>query len=310
MYIPSSIVLETSALCNVSCLGCALHGPFGQVKRPLGNMKKKIWEPVIKELGSFDKKISLSAHGGGEPLLNKDLKKILAFAKSFNNIETGFLTNGMLVDHSWIDFIIDIKLDWIAFSIDGVVPKTHDMIRKKSDLQEVEKNLHALLEAKKKRKSAFPNVKINMVAYDQIMDQKDDFIEKWADKVETIMISHYRNPPQSKTWPNITVKREKCNLLWSQAVISWDGLLGLCCEDHNFEFSPGRLGQDASLLDLWNGRKFSRVRQLHLERQYEDHPMCGICDSWAEDYERQVLENKNGYRVVKTPAQMVYSKIR
>jgi len=309
MHIPSSIILETSALCNVSCLGCALHGPHGLVKRPFGNMKKEIWEPVIKEIGSWDKKVSIAAHGGGEPLLNKDLKEILLYAKSFPNIDIGFLTNGMLLDESWTDFIIDIRLDWVALSIDGVLPETHDIIRKNSDLLKVEENLDRLLEAKKKKKSIFPHVKLNMVAYDEIMDQKDAFVEKWKNKVETIMISKYRNPPQSKRWPNIPDKREKCNLLWSQAVISWDGRLGLCCEDHNFEFSPGSVGREKSLLDLWNGKEFSRVRQIHVNEQYHEHPMCSVCDSWAEDYARKNLDNKRGYSVVQSPSQTVYSKV-
>ena len=148
-----------------------------------------------------------------------------------------------------------------------------------------------------------------MVAYDEIMDQKDAFVEKWKNKVETIMISKYRNPPQSKRWPNIPDKREKCNLLWSQAVISWDGRLGLCCEDHNFEFSPGMTGRGKSLLELWNGKEFSRVRQIHVNEQYHEHPMCSVCDSWAEDYARKNLDNKRGYSVVQSPSQTVYSKV-
>ena len=67
------------------------------------------------------------------------------------------------------------------------------------------------------------------------MDQKDTFIKKWIDQVETVMISNYRNPPQSKRWSNIPDKREECNFLWSQAIISRDGRLGLFCKDHNNE---------------------------------------------------------------------------
>jgi MoaA/NifB/PqqE/SkfB family radical SAM enzyme len=64
------------------------------------------WQPVIKQIGFRAKKISVSAHGGGKPLLNQDLREILLYAKSFPNIEIGFLTNRMLLDESWIKRIL------------------------------------------------------------------------------------------------------------------------------------------------------------------------------------------------------------
>jgi len=82
LHIPSSVILEVSALCNMSCLGCALHGPKGFVNRPFGNMKKDTWEPVIREIGSWDKKVSVIVHGGGEPLMNPNLRNIISLAKS------------------------------------------------------------------------------------------------------------------------------------------------------------------------------------------------------------------------------------
>ncbi|MBF0234431.1 MAG: radical SAM protein [Desulfamplus sp.] len=325
MIIPANVILEVSALCNLSCLGCALHGPCGFVKRPFGNMKKEVWEPVIKEMASWGKDVELTAHGGGEPLLNPQFRDILQFAATFPSIRTGFLANGMLLNESWVDFIINIKLNWIAVSIDGTDPETHDMIRKGSDLVRVENNLETLLRMKKEKKSNFPNIKLNMVAYDQIFDQQESFVEKWIDKVDSVMVSHYRNPPQSKRWPDITVERKPCPLLWSQAVVAWDGRLGLCCEDFNIDHSPGKVGlidhspekvghppgkgvQVNSLLELWNGKEMSRIRELHTNGEYDSHPMCRVCDSWAEEYSRCELPHDKGYEVIKTPSQIVYSR--
>jgi len=309
MYIPSNIILEVSALCNVSCLGCALHGPHGFVTRPFGNMKKDIWEPVIREIGTCGQKVSLTTHGGGEPLMSPDLRDILTFARSFPNINVGFLTNGMLMNESWAEFVIDIDLDWIAFSIDGVIPETHDQIRQKSNLIQVEKNLETLLELKQKKTRHTPEVKINMVAYDNIIDQKDSFVEKWIDKVDAVMVSHYRNPPESKRWPGVPLERKPCKLLWSQAVVAWDGRLGLCCEDFNIDHSPGSVGKNSSLLELWNGSEFTKVRDLHRQGLFEKHPMCSKCDTWAEEYSREnFFDNEKGYNVIQSPAQTLYCK--
>lgn len=309
MIIPANVILEVSALCNLSCLGCALHGPCGFVKRPFGNMKKEVWEPVIREIGSWNRDVALTAHGGGEPLLNPQFRDILQLASTFPSVKTGFLTNGMLFNESWADFIISIKLDWIAVSIDGTDPQTHDMIRRGSNLGMVEKNLGTLLKAKEKSGSSLPHVKLNMVAYDQIIDQQDSFVERWIDKVDSVMVSHYRNPPESKRWPGVTAdERRACPLLWSQAVVAWDGRLGLCCEDFNIDHSPGKVGEGESLLKLWNGKELSQIRKLHTSGEYDSHPMCRLCDSWAEEYCRSIIPDQNGYEVIKTPSQIVYSR--
>jgi pyruvate-formate lyase-activating enzyme len=308
MQFPSSIILETSALCNVKCLGCALHGPYASVSRPFGNMAQHIWEPVITEVGHWGKSVSISAHGGGEPLLNPDMKKILDLAKSFPKIDIGFLTNGMLVDESWAAYLVDTRINWIAFSIDGVYPQTHNEIRKNSDLTRVENNLRTLLNLKEKANSSLPKVMLNMVAYDAIKDQKAAFVKKWIDQVDSVMVSHYRNQPESKRWPGVPLERKPCSLLWSQAVIAWDGRLGLCCEDFNIDHSPGSLKTDPGLLALWNSKKMNRVRAIHSQGRYDDHPMCAVCDTWADSHVRQTWTDENGYHVVKTPSQMTYSR--
>ena len=63
------------------------------------------------------------------------------------------------------------------------------------------------------------------------------------------------------------------------------------------------------MLELWNGIEFSKVRELHSQGLYDQHPMCKICDTWAEDYARkEYVDDKKMCCVVKLPSQTVYSK--
>lgn len=306
--LPSNIMLEVSALCNLSCLGCALHGPKAFVDRPFGNMKKDVWESVITEIGSWNHKVSLTTHGGGEPLMHPHLREILTMAKSFDNIEVGFLTNGMLLDESWARSIIDLRLDWIAFSIDGTNPQTHDQIRQHSNLRRVERNLETLLSLKKKEQSRIPRVKLNMVAYDTIMDQQHAFVEKWIDRVDAVMISNYRTPPESKRLPNTPLKRKPCRLLWTDAVIAWDGRLALCCEDFNINYSQGRIERGSTIASIWRSKYLSSIRNLHQKGEYAAHPMCSICDTWADAYVKKIRFHPKFYQVIQIPSQTIYSR--
>ncbi len=130
IYLPSQVILEVTSACNLCCKGCAIHGPQHYVTRPMGTMEEKVWRTAIADIGSWGREVNLTTHGGGEPLLHPRLKEILTFAISFPRLEIGFLTNGMLLDQDWSEFLVSLGLDWISFSIDGVFPETHRIVRK------------------------------------------------------------------------------------------------------------------------------------------------------------------------------------
>lgn len=308
-YLPSQVILEVTSACNLCCKGCAIHGPQHYVTRPMGTMEEKVWRTAIADIGSWGREVNLTTHGGGEPLLHPRLKEILTFAISFPMLEIGFLTNGMLLDQDWSEFLVSLGLDWISFSIDGVSPETHRIVRKRSDLNVIEDNLSTLLDIKQNAGTQKPRVMLNMVAYDEVLDQRELFVERWINKVDSIMISHYRNPPDSKRWPGIPADRKPCFLLWSQMVIAWDGRLGLCCEDFNIDFPLGRV-TESPLLEIWNGQEISRVRNMHERGEFDSHSMCRVCDTWADN--SIVHESKNearGYRIIQKASQTVYSAL-
>lgn len=305
-YIPSQVILEVTSACNLRCKGCAIHGPQHYVTRPMGMMQEKVWRTAISDIGSWGRKVNIATHGGGEPLLHPRLKEILTFARSFPELEIGFLSNGMLLDQDWSEFLVSLGLDWVSFSIDGVCPETHRIVRKKSDLNVIENNLCTLLEIKQNAGAQKPRVMLNMVAYDEVLDQRELFVERWINKVDSVMISHYRNPPDSKHWPVTPADREPCFLLWCQMVIAWDGRLGLCCEDFNIDFPLGRV-TERPLLEIWNGQKISRVRNMHKRGEFDSHSMCRVCDTWADNIANESKDEARGYRIIQRASQTVYS---
>ncbi|MDM8537806.1 SPASM domain-containing protein [Desulfobacterales bacterium HSG17] len=301
-YYPSNVILETASVCNLKCKGCAFHGPQRFTTRSPGLMDESVWKTAILDIGSWKRKINLSVHGGGEPLLHPQLRSILTYAKSFTSFDVGFLTNGMLLNRDWAEFLVLSEIEWVAFSIDGINPDTHRKVRKKSDIHIIEQNLQALINIKKNKNRSKPFIMLNMVAYDEIIDQRQLFLERWINKVDSITISHYRNPPDSRRWPIIPVKRKPCFLLWSQMIIASDGRMGLCCEDFNIDFPLGNI-TETSLLKIWNGKEISKVRSLHEQGRYDIHPMCSVCDTWADDI---VYENNNtGDYIIKCRASQI-----
>ncbi len=301
---PSQVVLEVTNFCNLRCKGCAVNGPHAFVTRPRMMMEEGIWKSAIADMASWKKEINLTLHGGGEPLLHPQFREIITYAKSFPMLHAGFLTNGMLMDKDWSESVLSADLDWIAFSIDGVNPDTHKLVRKNSDLHRIENNLTTLLELRQMTGSRKPFVSLNMVMYEEVADQRDAFLARWIHQVDAITISHYRTPPSSRRWPNVPLKRTPCFLLWNQMIIASDGRLGLCCEDFNIDYCLGKVGEKP-LAELWNGPEMTKMRRLQEQGEWDAHPMCRICDTWADDT-AQREDTSAGYRIIRRASQTEY----
>ncbi|MCD6305344.1 MAG: radical SAM protein [Deltaproteobacteria bacterium] len=304
---PDHVVLEVTSRCNLRCKGCAFHGPEAFVSRPTGTMPETTWRKAIKEIGEWGHPLTLAANGGGEPLLHPHFREILLYARLFPQLRLGFLTNGMLMDAEWADFLVDIGVDWVAVSIDGISPYTHRQVRPGSDLDLIEENLIRLLDRKARTRNGRPDILLNMVLYDEVADQKEAFLKKWIQRVDRVMISYYRNPPSSKRWPFTPSGRRPCSLLWSQMVIAWDGRLALCCEDFNLDYPLGSVQDKGPLLDIWNGPRLASVRTLHEQGRFEAHPLCRECDTWADSIVEERVDATNRYRTWFKASQVEYA---
>ena len=62
----------------------------------------------------------------------------------------------MLLNTKWIDTIINTGLDEIEISLDGLSFEENNFIRRGCDFDKVAKNVHHLIEMKKKQKSELP----------------------------------------------------------------------------------------------------------------------------------------------------------
>jgi radical SAM protein with 4Fe4S-binding SPASM domain len=80
--------------------------------------------------------VSLS---GGEPTTRADLVQIVQRLVS-NGVKANLITNGWLMDEKLLDKLIQVGINIIAVSIDGL-EQTHDMIRKKGSFQRIIKTL-------------------------------------------------------------------------------------------------------------------------------------------------------------------------
>jgi len=302
---PKQVILEVTNKCNIRCRFCHFHGIGAQRKRSIGFIDRDIWKKIIDEISTWNVELSLMSHGAGEPLLYKELPEFIKYAKKYKNIGVGFMTNGMLLNKWWADFILDIKMDFIAFSVDGVDREKHKYYRINTDLNLIEKNIMYLIEKKQKLNLSTPHIMMNMVVYPDLEGEKIKYVDRWKDHVNTIMLSKFRPIGSKKILEkNMNIQIKPCSYPFEQMVIAYDGRVGLCCEDINIDIELGDVKQN-KLIDIFNNAKINKIRKLHTDLQLKDISLCAGCEVWAAN---TILEQKkiNNTIYKKTPAGEIY----
>jgi len=148
---------NVTANCNLKCKHCynnSLHENNKNKELSTQKAEKMIEQAIPLGLRSI-------LFTGGEPLLRKDLLKLMKFAKS-KKLLVFLASNGTLIDENFIKNYKGI-IDKINLSLDGSSPKKHDKIRglKGSFLKTI-KSIEAL--------SNIFKVSIAFTAHDQNLD--------------------------------------------------------------------------------------------------------------------------------------------
>jgi len=118
-HAPLNIALFLTLRCNAKCFMCNLRELLNKDRKELS--LKKISE-FLKEIKPYKPSIVLF---GGEPLLRNDFIDILKMVKS-NGLSCGIFTNGTLFNPKLIEEMIKLKMNYVAFSLQGI--SKHDSI--------------------------------------------------------------------------------------------------------------------------------------------------------------------------------------
>lgn len=117
---PLNIALFLTLRCNARCFMCNLKELLNKEKR---EFSLEEIDGFLKEIAPFKPSIVLF---GGEPLIRDDFIEILKKVK-FYKLKCGIFTNGLLFSPEKIKEIVKLKMNYVAFSLQGIGDK-HDSI--------------------------------------------------------------------------------------------------------------------------------------------------------------------------------------
>ena len=265
----TSLIIEPTNTCNLRCTFCFVTDGM---TRDGGFMDFNIFKKIIDDCNDLE---HLCMHNWGEPLLHKDIFRMIEYAKNKGVNYVVMNTNGTLLTDKMINRIVNSKLDIIRFSIDGSA-ETFKRVRG-VELENIEKNIKKLKIIKEKKK---PELKMGVVftVEEDTEGDAEEYINHWEK-----IVDHVRLQPKLITSPRTEVCPEPFGKDYGKLVVLWDGRVIPCCVDYNANLMIGNIQND-TIPNLWKSEKLNILREQHLKGEFPDTcANCNECESNKAD---------------------------
>lgn len=267
MLPPLVVYVELSGYCNLKCNFCP-HSSEKQFKK--GIMGWEMFKKMTDDLLAFPEKIKLlRICGNGEPLLNKDIIRMLSYSRSkgvADKIE--LVTNGLLLNDDLITRLPKY-LDRIIISIEGLSGDDYWRISNvKVDFEKLISNITKLYE---NRCKTVIHIKINSEAITSDKS-RGDFFSLFGDYCDEIYIENLVDLwPQINTaygtgrcrWGGDAIKHAVCVQIFKGLQVQSDGEVVPCCVDWLRVNIIGDI-RDNTLSEIWRGEKLRKLQTQHL----------------------------------------------
>lgn len=275
---PVELVVEVTNACNLACTMC----PRSEMVRSIGHMDLDLFRSMVDQAAPHVELVQL-AGGLGEPLSHPRLAEMVAWCRK-RHVEVGISTNAALLDPARTTALLDAQPDILLFSLDGATKETHEAIRVGSDFEKTMGRVSAFLHAKaardRGRRRRPPYTAVQMVTMPENEHEIEAFRARWEGHPGLDAVRYKRFKDLLSVNPRAAAGRDphaSCLLPWRQISVAWDGRVGLCCRDLDFQTIVGDLRTD-SFLDVWNGPALRAMRRDLAAGRRASHALCAKCD--------------------------------
>ncbi len=166
---PVCLYLEVSNQCNLLCKTCPIT--YGKVEEPASLS----FDQIKRLVAQFPTVERVVLHGVGEPLLNRELAKIILWLKG-KGIYVLFNSNGTLINKRWREALVGSGLDEIRLSLDAATPETFARVRGKRLFAVVVRNIQGLMALKAETGLRTPLVSLWLTGLRETLKELSDFV--------------------------------------------------------------------------------------------------------------------------------------
>lgn len=290
--------------CPLRCNKCFAFSPkIGRVKKAT-KMSMENAKRLLDEIAELNNDSIIQPHMQTEPFANMDLKQIIRYCGE-KNLTMSIITNGILLDKEWLDFIISQSEQRItmSFSLDAVSQETYEKVRGNYQLELIEERINFLL---KNRKNTSLRIGVNFVIEEANKKEKEVFLEKWKYLADVVrigtLISH-----DKKTCKLEGLKEQRgwvleCDSLNEIMTIDSDGSVRVCPMDAFGDTNLGNVFEER-IEAIWNGPKMEGLRNNIKLNRLSNKEFCFGCEAYKHEgnfihrVENEFEIAENGYQI-------------
>lgn len=288
---PHTVSIEPSSFCTLSCPGC----PSGNksLTRKRGNIDKDLFFSLINQI--YRHVSFLTLYFQGEPYLHPEFFELCRYASRKGMMVT-VSTNAQNLSYHAAEQTVESGVSQVIVSLDGLTQEEYEQYRVGGNVQKVYDALRYLRQARTEKKSKTPFITAQVLLLRSNENSLAAIREKafacGADRVEFKTAQFYNDDEASVRMPEnprlsrytrnsderYSVKKKmknRCRRLWSNPVITWDGILLPCCFDKDGTFPQADL-KTVSFQEAWNGPAFKAFRERILHSRKNVH-ICTNC---------------------------------
>ena len=271
--------VEPTNGCMYDCLFCARQ----QMTRPIGYMDINLFREICKQAKEYGC-LGIRLLRWGEPLLHKDIDRMVSMAKSYNLL-THMTTNGLLLDDNMCNKLIDAGLDSIIVSLQGTTEEEYNKVRNTDKYKCIHDNILNLVRIKKDRGVNHPWVHVSTTITDETDKQTKEWKDYWNSIVNSTGVGYtWFKRLEDKSRVEDLVDRSKellhnfrCIEVMNKLSIDWDGAVSPCCLDYNQQLTIGNIN-NTNLMELWKSPQVKAIRTLLGQKRQDIFNLCSGCE--------------------------------
>lgn len=174
LTLPRSIYVEPTSRCNEFCQQCPRTLLSREEDRdlPFDDFRK-----IVDQFPELDRVV---LHGLGEPLLNKDLPKMVRYLKDRGTYVL-FNSNGIALTEKKGEELIDAGLDEYRLSMDGSSRETYAHVRGVDAFEKIWRNVRAFVQLQKVRDASKPAISLWFTAMRENLHELPHLVELAAE---------------------------------------------------------------------------------------------------------------------------------
>lgn len=298
LYYPSKISIETGNICNLCCPLCPTNDDeYKNIKK--GFLSFADFKIIFDKIAVFVKTIDL--FNWGEPFLNKDIAKIIAYARKKKPSLRMFIDSNLnSIDDDAIHSIVENGLNVLKVSCDGATQAVYEKYRIGGNIVNVLKNIERIKRKKEELGRALPRIIWKYLVFRHNLAEVEkarnmalglgiDFEasgmrincgKEIFEKVEHSLKRDEDWIPRSSEFDNyrdLSLGKKFCEKPWKTLTVNWDGEVVPCGAIYDLlRYSFGNLlKQDFN--EIWNGEKFRSARRIMRGNGTDTEVICSEC---------------------------------